>query len=668
MGYSIPVKTVAVILTALMLVLSFECILGIAQAEQYDLYTQDFDDWVQQRLEWQAYDLASGLTDRYVISNLSNCSTNSLRELGYRHFFEDVLSWSGFRAESFSYTLADKNGKVLDSVKNGPGIGLSFETVCSSQYPVVVTDPAQTDADYGKGYLREETVTLSEYDEPVTLRYYASPKYTVVVTILQDAALNRYGSSVPLVQALYALRFHMMWILALALLLFGAGTVYLCCAAGKTDPRSQPRLAGLNRLPVDLYLLMCGGVSVFLGLWAGTMISDWFRHGRNFNHGNVLLVTLLLLGVALVIVGFLYILVAQLKQKELYWWQCSLTRKGCRIIGGLARRLPVVVRYLLVGIFMAAGVIVTALFVQRITVLPLLGVLALCAGIVCYRAYAYSTLLRGAEQMSQGQLDHKVDTRFLVGDYAQCARYLNNLADVAVVAARNQMRSERMRTELITNVSHDIKTPLTSIINYVDLLQQASSQGDSQQYLEVLGRQSQRLKKLIEDLMELSRASSGNMPVNIMELDAGEAVTQALGEFSGKLSAAGLEILWEQPEGDLPMLVDGRLFWRVLSNLLSNVVKYAMPGTRVYVEAGMAGDRVELSLKNISREPLNVSADELTERFVRGDASRNTEGSGLGLNIAKSLMELQKGSLVLAVDGDLFKVTLSFPAKTREEA
>ena len=662
MGYSIPVKSIAVILTALALVLSFSCVLGIAQAEEYDLYTQDFDDWVHQRLEWQAYDLASGLAERYAISNLSNCSTQVLRELGYRHFLEDVLGWSGFSDDSFSYTISAKNGIVLDSMMQGPGVGLSFETVCSSQYPVMVTDPALADKTYGKDFLREETVSLGGYDEPVTLRYYDSPKYTVVVTLLRDAALNRYGSSVPLVESLYTLRFAMMWILAVALLILGAGLVYLCCSAGKAAPNAQPRLTGLNRLPLDLYLLIFGTGGTALGIWAGTMIADWFQQGKNFNYGTVLLAMLLLFGVALAIVGFLYILVAQLKQRELYWWHNSVTHKLVRILGSLTRRIPMVVRQLLSGAIIAACVILTTLFIPQITVLPLLAVLTVCAGSLCYRAYAYSTLLRGARQMSHGQLDHQIDTRYLFGEYAQCARYLNDLADVAVVAARNQMRSERMKTELITNVSHDIKTPLTSIINYVDLLQQASSRSDSQQYLEVLGRQSQRLKKLIEDLMELSRASSGNMNVTILAMDAGETVNQALGEFSDKLASAGLEVVWKQPETPLSMLADGRMTWRVLSNLLSNTVKYALPGTRVYLEAVGAERTVQISVKNISREPLTVSAEDLTERFVRGDASRNTEGSGLGLNIAKSLMELQKGSLELTVDGDLFKVTLTFPA------
>ena len=291
----------------------------------------------------------------------------------------------------------------------------------------------------------------------------------------------------------------------------------------------------------------------------------------------------------------------------------------------------------------------------------LLAAIVADVAMVCYGAYAFGILFRGAKAMAKGNLHEKVPTKYLIGAFRGFAEELNALADAAMLAARNQTKSERMKTELITNVSHDIKTPLTSLINYVDLLQSPHTEEEGQQYLEVLARQSQRMKKLIDDLMEMSKASSGNMQVDIAPLDASETITQALGEFSDKLTAARLTPLFNPPEVPVMIAADGRLTWRVMSNLLSNTVKYAMPGTRVYVDLIPLVNYTQISLKNISAEPLNVSAEELTERFVRGDASRNTEGSGLGLNIAKSLMDLQKGSLELLVDGDLFKVTLTFP-------
>jgi signal transduction histidine kinase len=264
--------------------------------------------------------------------------------------------------------------------------------------------------------------------------------------------------------------------------------------------------------------------------------------------------------------------------------------------------------------------------------------------------------------MAEGNLNADIDDKYLRGSYRSCAQDLNTLADVAVEAAKKQMKSERMKAELVTNVSHDLKTPLTSVINYIDLLQKTEDEEQRKQYLEVLDRQSHKLKKLVDDLMDMSKASTGNMAVEITSLDANEAVSQALGEFADRFEQQSLTVVLRKPEQPAMMLADGRLLWRVLHNLMNNVIKYALPGTRVYADVEALEGEVRISLKNISREELNISAEELTERFVRGDASRNTEGSGLGLNIAKGFMQLQKGEMDVTIDGDLFKVTLLFEA------
>lgn len=322
-----------------------------------------------------------------------------------------------------------------------------------------------------------------------------------------------------------------------------------------------------------------------------------------------------------------------------------------------ASLLPLTWQWLLVG-FAMTFILLIGLNSYN-TGIQFLGI-CLCLCIVMYGAHCFGVLLESTKRMSKGDLDTKVDDKLLLGSFQEYATHLNALADVAVEAAKKQMKSERMKAELVTNVSHDIKTPLTSIINYVDLLQRAESQEQAEEYLEVLNRQSLRLKKLIEDLMEMSKASTGNMTVELTRVDAVEAINQALGEFSEKLEKTQLVPVFNPPQEPVMMVADGRLTWRVLSNLLGNAVKYALPGTRLYIDLVAVNGQVLISLKNISKEQLNVSSDELMERFVRGDASRNTEGSGLGLNIAKSLMELQKGQLQLLVDGDLFKVTLLF--------
>jgi signal transduction histidine kinase len=389
----------------------------------------------------------------------------------------------------------------------------------------------------------------------------------------------------------------------------------------------------------------------------------------------------MLFAAACLVLTLIYTAAAQFKLKNGRWWRGSIIgwclrkirqfiRFCFRGVRKIYRMLPLIWQWLLTAAAMVIIPLICLLlalnswgffrFIFTLwTITAILGDISM----VLYGAYAFGILIRGAKKMAQGNLNEKIPTRHLFGAFKDFALSLNDLADAATIAAQKQMQSERMKTELITNVSHDIKTPLTSIINYVDLLQAPHTQEQGQQYLDVLSRQSARMKKLVEDLMDMSKASSGNLQVNVTTLDSSEVISQALGEFSDKLTSAQLTPVFQAPEAPVLMRADGRHTWRVLSNLLSNTVKYAMPGTRLYIDLVSLPGSVQISLKNISAEPLNVSAEELTERFVRGDASRNTEGSGLGLNIAKSLMELQQGNLELLVDGDLFKVTLTFPAE-----
>jgi len=242
------------------------------------------------------------------------------------------------------------------------------------------------------------------------------------------------------------------------------------------------------------------------------------------------------------------------------------------------------------------------------------------------------------------------------------AEHLNAIGEGMNKAVEQRMKSERLKTELITNVSHDIKTPLTSIVNYVDLLKKEDLPPAAAEYAAVLDRQSAKLKKLTEDLVEASKASTGNVSVSLAPIVVNEIILQAIGDYDERLTKGRLEVVVSTYEGSLMAMADGRLLWRVLDNLLSNVCKYAMPGTRVYVDLGTREERMFLTMKNISQDPLNVSAEELMERFVRGDASRHTEGSGLGLNIARSLMDLMGGTFDLSIDGDLFKAELTLPA------
>ena len=286
------------------------------------------------------------------------------------------------------------------------------------------------------------------------------------------------------------------------------------------------------------------------------------------------------------------------------------------------------------------------------------GALALA----CWWTISFRRLRTGARAMAEGDLENRVDTHKMPPDLREHGEDLNNISMGLSAAVDEKMKSERFKAELITNVSHDLKTPLTSIINYVNLLR-ATDQTDPKalEYIDVLDRKSQRLKKLTEDLVEASKASTGVLKVERERIGMEQLIDQALGEWEEKLEARHLSIVKLLPEGETWVYADGRHLWRVIDNLLSNCSKYAMEGTRVYLELTRGKGQAALSVKNVSREAITVPADRLMERFVRGEESRNTEGSGLGLSIARSLTELQGGTFQLTADGDLFKATVTLP-------
>ena len=571
------------------------------------------------------------------------------------------------------------------------------ETVPEATAPVLINGKPLTEFE-----INRSTYFDHDSNEDIWIEYVYAAMPEITAEVYTEAGALRNEERYTFLAMIQPYRNELFLVLGASVLVFAALAVYLCCAAGRKPKEDAVHAQGLNRLPLDVYLgitaVGCTGLAILVMEGGDYLLRKDMAVACAAGAGGVYTACLL-------VVGFLFAAVAQCKTPGGYWWRNLLTMrllvlavaiiKWCwtlfvkRILPWLVRLVKKLWHWLVrvvKGVLGWIGRVVNRL----LTILPLIwqwllaggllvlllligfasrseGLLVLCIvadiAIVLYGARSFGTLMDAAKRMSKGNLNVKVEDKTLVGAFKEFAGDLNALADVAVVAAKKQLKSERMKTELITNVSHDIKTPLTSIINYVDLLQRPHTPEEEKQYLEVLDRQSQRLKKLIEDLMEMSKASTGNMTVDLEVVDAVESVNQALGEFSEKLEKAQLIPVFRHAEETVPMMADGRLAWRVLSNLLSNAVKYAMPGTRLYIDLMRLDGQVSISLKNISRDQLNVPADELMERFVRGDDSRNTEGSGLGLNIAKSLMELQKGQLELLVDGDLFKVTLLFPAE-----
>lgn len=370
-----------------------------------------------------------------------------------------------------------------------------------------------------------------------------------------------------------------------------------------------------------------------------------------------------------------YSLIRRLKSRNL--WKDSLlnmvlqglTKGTAAVANHHSVAVRVLLPYALYLLVNMTGVFIFCYFMEyrmeRWILFPVIGVLIFdgWAGVALFRRnMERSQIVDGISKIREGNIDFKLDSTSLHGENKEFAEAVNNIGEGIRKAVETSMKDERMKTDLITNVSHDIKTPLTSIINYVDLLKREKIQTEPvRSYIEVLESKSQRLKQLTDDLVEASKISSGNIVLIREKLNLSELVNQSIGEFSEKLDAKNLMVIFNQPEAPAYIFADSRRMWRVVENLFNNICKYAMPGTRIYIDMNEVNDQIDVSIKNISELPLNISPDELTERFIRGDVSRTTEGSGLGLSIAKSLTEVQGGSFQIFLDGDLFKVVLKFP-------
>ena len=550
---------------------------------------------------------------------------------------------------NYRYEIRDGAGNLLKSTYNGEGCLARLESVQTVSEILVDSPP------YGDRL--EETESSGIYWKAVDLTY------TVTGYVLQDLAYDdQFSQYVSLVGNMYQYRFALVVLVCVCLAALLCLVVYLLSAAGHRPDRQGIALNPFDKLPGDLYLAaVIGGVTLLAMLF----------HRSFYWEGWITLVTGIacLLAAGILVTAFLMSLATRVKYGQGYWWRRSvigfclvLLLRACRFVVRGARSLfgmlPTIWKWLLIGGL--AWIFTLACLNPYTTGLGALATACLWAFLIVYPAWSFGQLRKAARRMAEGKFQEKVPLDHLHGSFRQIAQDLNALGQGASLAVERQLRSERMKTELITNVSHDIKTPLTSIVNYVDLLQKPHTPQEGEQYLEVLARQSQRLKKLTEDLVEMSKASSGNIPVNLAPVNVVELVNQALAEYEEKLKKAQLPVVFTARQSEILTMADGRLFWRVLDNLLGNCVKYAQPGTRVYVDVVKYEKKVMISMKNVSRAELNLPAEELMERFVRGDCDRNTEGSGLGLNIAKTLMELQKGKLNLVIDGDLFKAVLLF--------
>ena len=502
-----------------------------------------------------------------------------------------------------------------------------------------------------------------------------SPKttYQMVVILPQNVgtdwnSTDLYVQANTLLNFVYSMRYTALVTMFVSFIIGAAAFVFLMCAAGHRNGTDEIVTTVWDHLWLDVFAVGAVLAEVFVFYVAAIFLINVDVAYLPF----ILFVT----AVATLCMGWLlllFLLSFSVRVKLGKWWRHTLCYQLSRKIGQFGRMIwenigflwKVILVMLVLAFFEGIGVLM--FFNSDIALLLWLLEKLVLYPLVLWYCVQLNQLKSGTEKIAGGEPGYQISTKRMTGIFKEQGEQINHISDGMTHAIEERMKSERFKTELITNVSHDIKTPLTSIINYVDLLEKEDLHNETaQEYLEVLERQSSRLKKLIEDLIEASKASTGNLPVHLERLEAGIFMTQTVGEFEEKTKAAGLDLVIEKPETPVYIMADSRHFWRVIDNLMNNICKYAQSGTRVYINLEVKEAQVSITFRNTSKYPLNISSDELMERFVRGDASRNTEGSGLGLSIANSLMDLMGGTFRLYVDGDLFKVVLGF-AETAEK-
>ena len=507
-----------------------------------------------------------------------------------------------------------------------------------------------------------ENFELTDGDKPLyatqeTFTYALNTGNTAMVTIAADLLRTEEVPSYSYLLDMWLVEHTALTVIltvlfaALALFFF----CFLMASAGHWARHEGIHLTWLDKIPADVWLivLLC---TFFIG-WE----AFYYGWGRVFFCAALVpLVLLFLCAFAAQCKAGTVLRSALIARIARFLWR--IVRSLFLGLWRIARNLPLLWKTALVmaGVFFLEMLFVLAGYGSVDGIFVIMKAVELLAAL--YIALNLRTLQKGGEKLARGDFSSPIDTKYLIGDFKRYGQELNDVQSGLEQAVQEQMKAEHLKTELITNVSHDIKTPLTSIVNYVDLLKKEDIPSpEAREYIAVLDRQSHRLKKLTEDLVEASKASSGVLNVDLQPTDVNVLFSQIEGEYQERLAACQLTLVTQPPAPGTVIRADSRLLSRVMDNLVSNICKYALPSTRVYVVSTLSREAVTISFKNVSRDELNISPDELMERFVRGDASRHTEGSGLGLSIARSLVQLQGGRFDLAIDADLFRADITFP-------
>ncbi len=638
---SLFAKVVALFLLVISFVTGVGCVAGFSYISNHGYYRNDssrfFESTLFNRQAWQdsryICDLAyNGYTQDQINKQIKSNTLNYTYEV--------------YLDEVYTYVTLPVEEKTEDGViggydrsrvkTEGKGGNLIVKGIPFDDNEVV----HQSEHTYDYWY---EDENGNEFEET----------YRVVMKFRTPTAGDTYYELYKMHNTLYSARY---WIIILGLLMaivFIADLIFLMCAAGHRPGTDEIVPNWQDKIPLDVYIVGMGTLMLLAGLVFVFCLDSFYQFAAvEIVTAGISLAILVILGLAALMSLATRIKTGTLFKNTLIYMFFHKVFGG---IGSLFDNLDLVFKWML------GFTLIILINLLGIFILPITIVIDAILFIWLYRQIiALNKLKEAGENIASGNLDERIDVSNLKGDLRTHGENLNSISGGMGRAVEQKMKSERFRTELITNVSHDIKTPLTSIINYVDLIRKEEPEGKIDEYSQVLEKQANRLKKLLEDLLEASKASTGNLPVDLEKMDVCEIINQAVGEYSEKLEEKGLEVVVTLPDVPTIIMADGRKLWRIFDNVLNNICKYAQPETRAYVDVINKGENVVITFKNISRERLNIDSDELMERFVRGDSSRNTEGSGLGLNIAKSFAELMKGTFEIYVDGDLFKVELHF--------
>lgn len=662
------------------------------KVESYDLDTDEFlGEWKNEDYVDKTNDLTYRLESQVQHRNDNtyiNTETSSAYD-GYESYgsseSSDIMELApsvDTGADVESITAAEQealtSGNLEKYLDLGDSVSLGGETYV----------PVERAEQYAKWMIKDALSETERLQEEAAEEALAERNKRIVVILTVNSSLPKEDE--------YALIYHQAEQLydnrnvipvvccvgtVLALLCF----IFLLCSAGHKNGREGITPSAIHEIHLDVYTVVVA-IGAFTGLY---LAFGWI----GMNPSMINLIVLVVLFAAEVIWCTLYFMELAIRLKMGKWWQNTILYRVFRFFGRFCKRVFRGIVKLIRGIPMVWR---TALLCLAVCVVEFFGLILfyndrvvllffwaiekfILCGAITFVALMCKELQEGSEALADGDLNYKLDTSQMVLSFKEHGENLNRIGEGISAAVEQRMKSEHLKTELITNVSHDIKTPLTSIINYADLIGKevsgdAKDTGDGagtetaqereqhiSEYAEVLLRQSQKLKKLLDDLLEASKATTGNLEVHPEVCDVSVLLSQAVGEYEQRFSEKKLETIVKQPEETVKVMADGRHLWRVFDNLLNNIYKYAQAGSRVYLNVEHDGQNANIIFRNMSAYPLEMSPEELEERFTRGDRSRHMEGNGLGLSIAKSLTELQKGDMEIVTDGDLFKVVITLP-------